>query len=102
MYGDKVNILPLVMGVTMFIQQKMTMKDPKQKAMVYFMPIFLTLLFNSFPSGLNLYYALFNLFSILQDKFIPYKVKSLDELKTEKSTKRKKRRVPHDYRGRSF
>lgn len=72
-YGDLVNVLPIFMGVTMFIQQKMTMKDPKQKAMVYFMPIFLTLLFNSFPSGLNLYYALFNLFSILQQKYAPAK-----------------------------
>ena len=72
-YGDLVNILPIFMGVTMFIQQKMTMKDPKQKAMVYFMPIFLTLIFNSFPSGLNLYYALFNLFSIIQQKWTPKK-----------------------------
>ena len=68
-YGDLVNILPIVMGVSMFFQQKMTMKDPKQKAMVYFMPIFFTLLFNSFPSGLNLYYTLFNFFTILQQKF---------------------------------
>ena len=68
-YGDLVNVLPLVMGATMFLQQKMTTKDPKQKALVYFMPIFLTLLFNSFPSGLNLYYTLFNLFSILQQKY---------------------------------
>ena len=72
-YGDLVNILPIFMGVTMFLQQKMTMKDPKQKAMVYFMPIFLTLIFNSFPSGLNLYYALFNLFSIIQQKWTPKK-----------------------------
>ncbi len=72
-YGDLVNVLPLVMGASMFIQQKMTMKDPKQKAMVYFMPIFLTLLFNSFPSGLNLYYSLFNIFQIVQQKWMPVK-----------------------------
>ncbi len=74
-YGDSVNVLPLIMGITMFIQQKMTITDPKQKFMVYFMPIFLTLLFNSFPSGLNLYYALFNLLTILQQKYLtPKKV----------------------------
>ena len=67
-YGDAVNILPLFMGATMLIQQKMSSTDPKQKAMVYMMPIFLTLLFNSFPSGLNLYYALFNIMSIIQQK----------------------------------
>ncbi|MBN1465554.1 membrane protein insertase YidC [candidate division KSB1 bacterium] len=70
LYGNTVNILPLVMGATMFFQQKMTVTDPKQKMMVYFMPIFLTLLFNSFPSGLNLYYALFNVLSILQQKYL--------------------------------
>lgn len=70
-YGDLVNVLPLVMGASMFIQQKMIMKDPKQKMMVYFMPIFLTLLFNSFPSGLNLYYSLFNIFQIVQQKWMP-------------------------------
>jgi YidC/Oxa1 family membrane protein insertase len=52
------------------LQQKMTTTDPKQKAMVYLMPIFLTLLFNRFPSGLNLYYALFNILSILQQKYL--------------------------------
>ena len=70
LYGNTVNILPLVMGVTMFFQQKMTVTDPKQKMMVYFMPIFLTLLFNSFPAGLNLYYALFNFLTILQQKYL--------------------------------
>ncbi len=78
LYGDSVNILPLVMGVTMFIQQKMTVTDPKQKMMVYFMPVFLTLLFNSFPSGLNLYYALFNALSILQQKYLtPKKIQAV-------------------------
>ncbi len=70
LYGNLVNVLPLVMGVTMLIQQKMSIKDPKQKLMVYFMPIFFTLLFNSFPSGLNLYYMLFNVLSILQQKLV--------------------------------
>lgn len=70
MYGNTVNILPIVMGVTMYIQQKMTVTDPKQKMMIYFMPIFFTLLFNSFPSGLNMYYALFNILSIIQQKYL--------------------------------
>ncbi|MDZ7335274.1 MAG: membrane protein insertase YidC [candidate division KSB1 bacterium] len=90
-YGDLLNILPIFMGVTMFIQQKMTMKDPKQKAMVYFMPIFLTLLFNSFPSGLNLYYALFNLFSILQQKYLPPKEIEVAEPSKQTNAKIKSR-----------
>jgi YidC/Oxa1 family membrane protein insertase len=99
LYGNTLNILPLFMGVTMFIQQKMSMKDPKQKALVYIMPIFFTLLFNSFPSGLNLYYALFNVLSIAQEKLIPYHPKKPEELKLKKSPKK---RIKHDYRGRYY
>ena len=67
LFGVKdVSGLALMMGITMFIQQKMTVKDPRQKAMVWLMPVLMTLLFNSFPSGLNLYYFVFNLLSIGQ------------------------------------
>ncbi len=61
--------LATLMGITMFIQQKMTVTDPKQKALVYVMPIMMTLLFFSFPSGLNLYYFTFNLLSIIQQYY---------------------------------
>ncbi len=69
-YGDTVSLLPIFMMLTIFLQQKLSVTDPKQKFMVYFMPIFLFLLFNRFPSGLNLYYALFNLLSIVQQKYL--------------------------------
>lgn len=100
--GNSVNILPLFMGVTMFIQQKIAIKDPKQKAMVYIMPIFLTFLFYSFPSGLNLYYALFNLFSIVQEKLIPTTTTNVADLSdsNEKNSKRKK--GIHDYKRKKF
>jgi len=62
----EVSGLALFMGITMFVQQKTTVTDPRQKAMVWMMPIMMTLLFNSFPSGLNLYYLVFNLLSIGQ------------------------------------
>ncbi|MFQ5707928.1 MAG: membrane protein insertase YidC [bacterium] len=89
LYGNTVNVLPLFMGITMFIQQKISVTDPKQKAMVYFMPIFFTLLFNSFPSGLNLYYALFNLFTILQEKLLPYTPPGPEALKKGKLSAKK-------------
>jgi len=76
--------LALAMGITMFIQQKMTVTDPKQKALVYMMPIMFTLMFSNFPSGLNLYYFMFNLFSIAQQVYInKYSRKrlTLDQLK---------------------
>ena len=75
---QEISGLAILMGVTTFIQQKMTMKDPKQAAMVYIMPIFLTLLFMSFPSGLNLYYFLFNLFSIAQQQYINHKSNGME------------------------
>jgi YidC/Oxa1 family membrane protein insertase len=67
---DKISGLAVLMGVTTFVQQKMTVKDPKQQAMIYLMPVFLTIMFMSFPSGLNLYYFMFNLFSIVQQYYI--------------------------------
>jgi YidC/Oxa1 family membrane protein insertase len=77
MYGNEVNILPILMAVSMIFQSKMTMTDPKQKAMVYMMPVMMLLFFNSFPSGLNLYYTAFNVFTILQQKFITHETKPL-------------------------
>jgi YidC/Oxa1 family membrane protein insertase len=62
--------LALLMVITMYIQQKMSVKDPRQKMMVWLMPIMFTLLFNSFPSGLNLYYFVFNVLSIGQQMYI--------------------------------
>ncbi len=67
---QEISGLALLMGITTFIQQKMTVKDPKQKALVYMMPIMLTILFMTFPSGLNLYYFMFNVFSIAQQYYI--------------------------------
>lgn len=80
---NEISGLALLLGITMFIQQKMTITDPRQKAMVYIMPILLTLLFNSFPSGLNLYYFMFNLFSIAQQYYMnkfskPIELKPVD------------------------
>jgi YidC/Oxa1 family membrane protein insertase len=62
--------IAVIMGITMFIQTKMTTKDPRQKAMVWMMPIMMTFLFNGFPSGLNLYYAVFNVLGIGQQLLI--------------------------------
>ena len=73
--GFPINILPVLMGSTMFIQQKMMAApnaDANQKTMMYVMNAFFLFLFYSFPSGLNLYYFVFNLLSIIQQKyFIP-------------------------------
>lgn len=63
--------LALAMGATTYLQQKTGgMTDPRQKAMLWMMPIMLTLVFNNLPSGLNLYYFVFNLLSIAQQIWI--------------------------------
>jgi YidC/Oxa1 family membrane protein insertase len=67
--------LAVLMGITMFLQQKMTVKDPKQAAMVYIMPVMLTLIFMALPSGLNLYYFVFNLLSIIEQYFVTHRKK---------------------------
>jgi YidC/Oxa1 family membrane protein insertase len=81
--------LALLMGVTMFIQQKMSVKDPRQKTMVWMMPILMTLLFNGFPAGLNLYYFVFNVLSIGQQIMINRQAG--DEPLRKVEQKRKKR-----------
>lgn len=70
-FGDmSVHVLPILMGATMFVQQKLTVQDPKQKMMAYFMPIFLTFIFYKMSAGLNLYYLMFNLLTIAQEVLI--------------------------------
>ena len=72
-YGPNVNFLPVFMGFTMYLQQKysgQSMANQQQKMMGYFMPVFMVLFFNTFPSGLNLYYSLFNIFSVIQTKYL--------------------------------
>jgi YidC/Oxa1 family membrane protein insertase len=72
LYGDQISLLPLLMGASMFVQQKMTTSqaNPQQKMMTQFMSVFFVILFNQFPSGLNLYYTLFNILTILQQKYL--------------------------------
>ena len=73
-YGSQVAVLPVFMVVSMFVQQKLMsggIQQPQQKTMQYFMTGFFFLIFNSFPSGLNLYYTLFNILTIAQQKLLP-------------------------------
>lgn len=86
---NEISGLALLMGVTTFFQQKMSVKDPNQKALVYVMPVMLTLMFMSFPSGLNLYYFLFNLFSIAQQYYINHRHDGLELVPVNKPNKKK-------------
>ncbi|MGQ9603336.1 MAG: membrane protein insertase YidC [bacterium] len=62
--GNAVSLLPILMGIAMFIQQKMTTTDPKQAVMTYAMPIIFTVMFFRFPSGLVLYWLVNNVITI--------------------------------------
>jgi YidC/Oxa1 family membrane protein insertase len=86
---QEISGLAVLMGVTTFVQQKMTVKDPNQKALVYVMPIMLTLLFMSFPSGLNLYYFMFNVLSIGQQYYINHQSGNVELVPVANPNKKK-------------
>ena len=75
-YGDGVAILPLVMGATLMLTMRMSSAtmDKSQKPVMYFMNGFFILLFNTFPSGLNLYYTAYNMLSFFQQRSIKNKL----------------------------
>ncbi|MFB0516580.1 MAG: membrane protein insertase YidC [Candidatus Neomarinimicrobiota bacterium] len=84
LYGSGVTILALIMGITMFIQQKISGAgaNPQQKPMMYIMTGMFFLIFNQFPSGLNLYYAFSNILAIFQQRTIRRHLKMGQEMKT--------------------
>lgn len=66
---DPTFILPILMGASMYYQQKLTpnsFTDPLQQKIFQFLPIIFTFFFITFPSGLVLYWFVNNLFSIAQ------------------------------------
>lgn len=75
--ADPLYIIPVVMGISMFMLMKIgqmgSPPNPQMKLMVYFMPVMMTVLFLKFSSGLNLYYAATNLFSLPQQWLIARK-----------------------------
>jgi YidC/Oxa1 family membrane protein insertase len=73
-YG--IPVLTLLMGASMFLQQKMTPTpgDPSQAKMMMMLPIVFTFLFINFPSGLVLYWLVNNLLSIAQQYRINRKI----------------------------
>jgi YidC/Oxa1 family membrane protein insertase len=65
---DPIYVLPIVMGISMFVQQKMTpsQADPMQRRLFMLMPIVFTGLFLGFPAGMVLYWLTNNLLAIAQ------------------------------------
>ena len=84
--GTEFHLLPIFLGLTMFWQQKMSSKTPKdavlsdsqkqQKMMGNIMSIVFTVMFYSFPSGLNIYFISSTLLGLLQQWFLTKKMKN--------------------------
>lgn len=68
--GISINPLPILMGLTMILQQGQTQTDPKQKAMTYFLPLIFLIFFWNMPSGLVLYWTIQNILSVFQQMLI--------------------------------
>jgi YidC/Oxa1 family membrane protein insertase len=69
---DPTYILPILMGMSMFVQQRMTptMGDPRQAKMMLVMPFVFTFMFLNVASGLVLYWFLSNVLQILQQMYM--------------------------------
>ena len=71
--SDPYYILPALMGLSMFVMQKMqpmTIQDPMQQKIMQYMPVVFSIFFFFFPAGLVLYWLVSNLISIVQMKII--------------------------------
>ncbi len=77
-YLHGIPILTLLMGASMYLQQKMTptTADPTQARIMQFLPVVFTFMFINFASGLVLYWFVNNLLSILQQQMINRKTKA--------------------------
>ncbi|MCF6139118.1 YidC family membrane integrase SpoIIIJ [Pseudalkalibacillus berkeleyi] len=84
---DPIYLLPLIAGVTTYLQQKIMMggsdamsANPQMKMMLYIMPVMIVVFAVTFPAALSLYWVVGNLFMIAQTYFItlPMKKKESD------------------------
>jgi YidC/Oxa1 family membrane protein insertase len=67
-----IGILPIIMGITMFLQQRMNPEpaDPVQAKIMKFLPLVFIFIFYTFPSGLMIYWSFSNILSIIQQWLI--------------------------------
>ncbi|NTW51983.1 MAG: membrane protein insertase YidC [Chlorobiaceae bacterium] len=73
LYGDHIAVFPILMAVTVFVQQKITpttQTNDQMKVMLWMFPAMMLLFFNNMPAGLGLYYLMFNIFSVAQQFYI--------------------------------
>ncbi len=84
---DPYFILPVLMGITMYIHQKLTptnFQDPMQEKVFKFLPVIFTIMMATFPAGLVLYWTTNNILSILQQWIINKVMEGKKLLKAKK------------------
>ncbi|OKH88858.1 membrane protein insertase YidC [Thalassospira sp. TSL5-1] len=71
-----IGVWPLIMGITMFLQQKLNPApaDPTQAKIMMFLPVIFTFMLANFPAGLVIYWAWNNTLSIIQQRYIMYRM----------------------------
>jgi len=84
---DPYYVLPVLMGLSMFLQQRLNppMPDPVQAKVMMLMPIVFTVLFIKFPAGLMLYWFVNNTLSFLQQWYIMRSINGSKKPKTHSS-----------------
>lgn len=93
---DPFYVLPVIMGITMFVQQKISPPppDPVQAKVMLLLPVVFTVFFLQFPSGLVLYWIVNNSISITQQWFMMRKygdMKNFRKIEKEKKNKEKEK-----------
>lgn len=90
---DPYYVLPILMGASMFLQQRMTpnnFTDPMQEKIFKYLPVIFTFFFVTFPSGLVLYWFVNNLFSIAQQFVVNQQFKNAQDAKAAVEKKSEK------------
>jgi YidC/Oxa1 family membrane protein insertase len=82
---DPFYILPVLLGISMFLMQWITMRsmdqsNPQMKMMLWFLPIFMVVMFAVLPAGLNLYYLTANIATLPQSWWIAQERKKVQAI----------------------
>lgn len=88
---DPYFVLPVIMGATMYYQQKITptnFTDPMQEKVFKFLPLIFTIFFFTFPAGLVLYWAVNNVLTIAQQMIVNKKFSAIEKAKHGTSEKK--------------
>jgi YidC/Oxa1 family membrane protein insertase len=96
---DPYFILPILLGVSMYVQQKITpttITDPLQQKIFQWLPVVFVFFFMTFPAGLTLYWFVNNLFSLAQQQYINHlfdkrKAEQKEEKELQKADKKAKK-----------